>query len=74
MEAYEFHTTLFDGTIHIPVEYRDKLFGKVRVILMLESATMQNTNNPDRVGESPFPYYAVDTTGYVFNREEANER
>ena len=74
MEAYEFQTILSDGIIQIPAEYKNKLYGKVKVILIQENASMQNIKNEYYVQESPFPYYAVDTTGYVFNREEANER
>ena len=68
MEAYEFHTALNDNVIRIPVEYRNKFSGKVRVILMQEKQEKSNKK------KSAFPYFAIDTTGYVFNREEANER
>ncbi|MCL2513907.1 MAG: hypothetical protein FWF08_08390 [Oscillospiraceae bacterium] len=33
-----------------------------------------NPNANSLEQESSFPYFAVVTTGYVFNREEANER
>jgi len=66
MTAYEFQTAVGDGIIQIPLEYRNKLSGNIRVILMQEEAA------PGKTME--FPYFAIDTTGYVFNREEANER
>ena len=75
MEAYEFQTTLTDGIIQIPAEYRYKLTGKVKVILLQETFSINDADiSQQRAGEEPFPYFAVDTTGYVFNREEANER
>ena len=72
MRTYEFQAALTDGIIRIPDEYQNKLCGKVRVILIQEDAGLNKTTGKD--AESSFPYFAVDTTGYVFNREEANER
>ena len=74
MEAYEFQTTLIDGIIRIPAEYKNKLFGKVKVILIKDSVSTKTTDSSACVSETSFPYFAVDTTGYVFNREDANER
>jgi hypothetical protein len=43
-------------------------------------ATAQNgfirvlTEKIEEEERTPFPYFAVDTTGYVFDREEANAR
>ena len=68
MLAYEFQTALKDGIIQIPAEIQNKMFGKVKVILMSEEVSRMERE------ESTFPYFAVDTTGYVWNREEANER
>ena len=69
MAAYEFKTAVNDGIIHIPVEYRNKLIGNVKVIIMPEESDDKEISE-----KSPFPYFAVDTTNYVFDREEANER
>jgi len=68
MEAYEFQAAVNDGVINIPAEYRNKLYGKIKVILLSE--------NPDnkRVKKAPIPYFGVETKGYVFDRDEANER
>jgi hypothetical protein len=74
MEAYEFQTALSDGVIQIPIEYRNKLSGKVRVILMQDDVIPKNRENREALSKIGFPYFAIDTTGYVFNREEANER
>ena len=34
--AYEFKTAVSDGIIHIPVEYRNKFKGEIKVILISE--------------------------------------
>jgi len=73
MEAYVFQTDLSDGIIQIPVEYLNKLSGKIRVILMQEG-DIQKKSVHEAVKKSAFPYFAIDTKGFVFNREEANER
>ena len=66
MQAFEFQTTVQDGIIRIPDRYAREIPQKIRVIVLAEK-TEQET-------KAPFPYFAVDTTGYVFDREEANER
>ena len=74
MEVYKFQTDLIDGIIKIPPEYSNKLFGKVKVILIKDNVSAKSTDGAGCVSETSFPYFAVDTTGYVFNREDANER
>ena len=67
MQAYEFQTTSKDGVIIIPDKF-DKISNtKVRVIVLAEE---KNTINKRNI----FPDFAIDTTDYVFSREEANER
>ena len=66
MYAFEFQTTTSDGIIRIPDKYVKKIPRKVKVIVL--------TDNVEKEEPSPFPYFAVDTLGYVFDREEANER
>ncbi|HEY0602985.1 MAG TPA: hypothetical protein VGD58_08735 [Herpetosiphonaceae bacterium] len=34
MIAFEFQTSIKDGVIEVPAEYRDQLFGTVRVIIL----------------------------------------
>ena len=67
MQAYEFQTTARNGYIEIPDEY--KIFGnaKIKVIIFTEE-------KPVKSKRSLFPDFTVDTTGYKFDREEANER
>lgn len=71
MESYEFNTSLSDGIIRIPIEFHEKIFKNaknVKVIIIPEADEKVSAK------KSFFPYFAVDTTGYVFDREEANER
>ena len=67
MEAFEFQATTQDGVIRIPEEYIKSVPQRVKVIVLADKI--------EQGGEQmPFPYFGVDTTGYVFDREEANER
>jgi len=74
MENYEFQTALGNGLIQIPVEYLNKLSGKIKVILVPEDIGQGEKYEKAAVKKTAFPYFAIDTTGYVFDREEANER
>jgi hypothetical protein len=66
MEAFEFHSTALDGFIRIPDRLIDKIAQNIKVIVLNEEREISE--------KTPFPYFAVDTTDYVFDREEANER
>ena len=70
MIAYEFQTTVNNGVIRIPAEYKDKIPGVVKVILMSE----EQTERADNRNKAVFTAMSLDTRGFVFNREEANER
>lgn len=48
MNAMEFHTTVIDGKIEVPEEYRDQIRGKVRVIIFTED---QPRGGHDKVRE-----------------------
>ena len=67
MQAYEFQTTAKDGYIEIPIEYKNICNAKVKVIILAEE-------KPVKSKRSLFPDFSIDTTGYKFDREEANER
>jgi len=66
MQAFEFQTTIQDGIIRIPDRYVKKVPQKIKVILLADKV--------EKDEQTPFPYFAIDTTGYVFDRDEANER
>jgi hypothetical protein len=67
MQTYEFNTTASNGFIKIPAEYEKKINSDVRVIVLTDESTKIKR-------DIAFPYFALDMTGYKFNREEANER
>jgi len=66
MQAFEFQATAQDGIIRIPDKYVKKIPQKIKVIVLADKIEKEE--------KVLFPYFAVDTTGYVFDREEANER
>jgi hypothetical protein len=65
-QAFEFQTTAHDGFIRIPDMYEKVIPREIKVIVLADIAK-ENT-------KAPFPYFAIDTLGYVFDREEANAR
>ena len=67
MLAYEFQTAVNDGIIYIPDEYKNKLSKKVKVILLSEEPV-------EKKKKAMFKAMKLDTQGFIFNREEANER
>ena len=66
MQAFEFQTTAQDGLIRIPDRFKGKFTPNIKVIVL--------NDEREKPKKTSFPYFAVDTTGYVFDREEANER
>ena len=70
MMAYEFQAAVNDGIIRIPSEYKNKISKMVKVILLSEESTKKLNNEK----KSIFTAMKLDTRGFVFNREEANER
>jgi hypothetical protein len=75
MQAYEFYAKPVNGVIPIPEDYRDLITDEVNVIV-LEKNSRQVSREKVFVGKksdllSPPAY---NTTGWKFNREEANAR
>lgn len=66
MQAFEFEAITQDGIIKIPRAYAEKVPRKVKVILLADHTEKKELE--------PFPYLGIDTSGYVFDREEANAR
>lgn len=71
MQAYEFNAVIHEGMIRIPERYQGKLLSPspVRVILLSNTTTL-----PVGSGNKKFTAMKLQTKGFVFNREEANER
>ncbi len=67
MQAFEFHTTARDGFIKIPDEYVRRIPSSVKVIVLAGEKKKSGKR-------SLFPDFGIDTSGFVFDREEANER
>ncbi len=67
MFAIEFNTKIDHGSIKIPEQYITKLGSQVKVIIL--------ANQPeDQTQSLNFTALAINTKGYKFNRELANER
>ena len=56
-----------DGSIKIPKKYSDQVDSNVRVILSPIRSGAENKSDL-------IPFYGFDTSGYRFDRSEANER
>jgi len=72
MEAFEFNATPENGIIKIPEKYRKRITSGVKVIILI---TEKNGSKKNVLVKSDLlapPAY--DTTGWKFNREEANAR
>jgi len=68
MLAYEFDTVIEDeGVIHIPRQYLEKVTSTVKVILLSNEESLQN-------GKKHFSAMKLQTRGFKFDREAANER
>lgn len=68
MQAYEFNSVVeSEGIIHIPQQYLENLSSPVKVIL-LSNGKATNFKN------KKFSAISLETKGFKFNRDEANER
>ncbi len=67
MQAFEFQSATRNGFIKIPDEYARRMPPNVKVIILADEKSKSNKR-------TQFPDFSVDTAGFTFNREEANER
>ena len=72
MEAFEFNATPENGIIKIPEKYRKRIKSGVKVIILSQKKTVVKRNVLVKSDLLAPPAY--DTTGWRFNREEANAR
>jgi hypothetical protein len=69
MQAYEFSSTISDdGAIYIPKQYLGKLASPVKIILLSDDETVQNSKRKH------FSAVKMKTKGVKFDRVVANER
>ena len=81
MQAFEFHAKPKDGIIQIPEQFRSQVAEQVFVIVLEHKPIMQNSSaaeaqrkaNSIRKSDLLLPP-TLDTRGWKFDREEANER
>ena len=77
MRTIQFESIVDNNIIAIPVEYRDKLRSgsKVRVSATLSFGSQVNEKaKAGTLSINDFTALRIDTRGFKFNREEANER
>jgi len=75
MQIYDFITKTENGTIKIPEQYKDKVPSVVRVVLFEEKPWKFYQNEMSTMHKSDFLLPpTMDTLGWMFDREEANER
>ena len=66
MQSYEFYAVPDNGVITIPEQYRNKIKTCVKVILLEEINSGKRTDLLSPI--------SIDTRGWKFDKEEANER
>ena len=67
MQAFEFNSIVEDGNIKIPDRYIKQIISPVKVIILTQGYTPP-------VLKKKFSAMSLDTRGFKFERDEANER
>ena len=65
MQTYTFDTIIQNGTITIPDEYKNITSGEVKITIQKEEAISR---------KKTYDTIELDTTNFIFNREESNAR
>ena len=74
MYAVEFQTTIENGIVHIPEEYKDLQDKKdVKFVIMYDNSDSSYPINTEK-RKNKLNAIAIDTKSFEFNRDEANER
>jgi hypothetical protein len=75
MQAFEFYATPVNGFIPIPERYRSKIKKDIKVIILDNWVDEYNSDDASirRKTDLLLPP-SLDTQGWRFNKEEANER
>jgi hypothetical protein len=75
MQAYEFYAMPRDGVIPIPEQYKSKITTRIKVILLEQRSEDSNGNDDNEVRRTDLlSPISIDTRGWKFDKEEANER
>ena len=75
MQAYEFFAKPENGTIKIPERYKNRITSDIKVILLDEKPITFNREEINARRKSDLLLSpTMNTKGWRFNREEANER
>ena len=75
MQAFEFVTKPENGTITLPAELQPILKSSIRVLILQAPPTMEEEEGLIASRKSDLLLSpTLDTRGWKFNREEANER
>ena len=67
MQAIEFESTVDDGIIRIPDEYKGQVDGQVKVIVLSEAVQKKDRSKS-------LSAISINTKGFEFDRDEANAR
>lgn len=73
MQAYEFNATLENGFIPVPEPYRSKMKKNVKVIVLERWSSVNDKQGIAKKTDLLLPP-SLDTRGWKFDKEEANER
>ena len=76
MKAFEFLAKMKNGAIEVPKNYIEnvKKGGQLRVIVLVDEVQKPKKTLTKKALRSRFKAVRLDTRGFKFNREEANER
>jgi hypothetical protein len=77
MNAIQFETIVVGNTIRIPEQYAKEVASAVKVTLVPATDHKVRYGSKSKAGALPTGYFSaakIDTCGFKFNREEANER
>jgi hypothetical protein len=67
MQAFEFNSIIEKGFVRIPERYANRITSPVKVIILAE-------DHPRPSRKKQFAAMSLDTRGFKFDRDEANER
>ena len=75
MQAYEFYAVPENGTIKIPKQFRNRITTGVKVILLEKKDGKFTTDTANTFKRTDLlSPISIDTRGWKFDKEEANER